>query len=384
MRVLHVVTLHTPTHAFGGPTRVALNLCQGLRHRGVDAQLLALADGFTGPPPQEVEGVPAHLHTASHVLPKFEVSGVTSLPLLREARRLIANADVVHVHLMRDLVTTPVALLALASGTPLVLQTHGMVDRTEKRLARVIDQLAVRRVLRRADVTTFLTPHEAREVAEVGGPERSGVLEHLVNGVPVGPCPARPVGAPVVLYLARFQTRKRPVMLVEAFAQVLRSHPDARLVLAGPDSGELAPTMAAVERLGLAHAVDHVGPLSHEESMTALASASVYVLPSEHEPFPMSVLEALSVGTPVVVSPTNGLSGEVRAAGAGRVAEGADAVAGAILELLDPLAGKKASVEAYDLARRTFAIEAVVDRLLGLYAVAVDRHSAARSGVRNP
>ncbi|MBQ1164261.1 glycosyl transferase, partial [Streptomyces sp. A73] len=34
MKALHIVTLHTPTHDFGGPTRVALNLCRGLRAKG--------------------------------------------------------------------------------------------------------------------------------------------------------------------------------------------------------------------------------------------------------------------------------------------------------------------------------------------------------------
>lgn len=188
--------------------------------------------------PAQVEGVPAHLHRARHLLPRFEVSGITSGSFLREARSLVRGADVVHVHLMRDLVTAPVARMAVAADVPLVLQTHGMVDSTDKPLARLVDRLAVRTVLRRADVTTYLTSHEAREVEAVAGPGRAGQVERLVNGVPVGPRPSRDEGPPRILYLARFQSRKRPVMLVEAFAKVLRQHPRARLLLAGPDSGE--------------------------------------------------------------------------------------------------------------------------------------------------
>lgn len=48
MRVLHAVTLHSPTHAFGGPVRVALNLSHGLRERGHEARLVTLGDGFEG------------------------------------------------------------------------------------------------------------------------------------------------------------------------------------------------------------------------------------------------------------------------------------------------------------------------------------------------
>ncbi len=46
LRVLHAVTLHSPTGAFGGPVRVALNLAHGLAARGHRPELLALAEGF--------------------------------------------------------------------------------------------------------------------------------------------------------------------------------------------------------------------------------------------------------------------------------------------------------------------------------------------------
>lgn len=68
MRVLHAVTLHSPSHAFGGPVRVALNLTKGLRARGHEARLLALGEGFD-PWPTEVEGVPAKLFPAHAAAP---------------------------------------------------------------------------------------------------------------------------------------------------------------------------------------------------------------------------------------------------------------------------------------------------------------------------
>ncbi|MGC5412475.1 glycosyltransferase, partial [Streptomyces sp. DT225] len=100
MKILHIVTLHTPDHAFGGPTRVALNLSKVQRAGGDDARIMALGDGFDGPLPREVEGVPVHLFRARHLLPVFEVSGITSAALLRTARRMTRGADLVHVHLM--------------------------------------------------------------------------------------------------------------------------------------------------------------------------------------------------------------------------------------------------------------------------------------------
>lgn len=243
MKILHVVTLHTPDHAFGGPTRVAFNLSRVQRAAGDDARVMALGDGFPdGELPSSVEGVPVHLFQARHLLPMFEVSGITSATLLRTARRMMRGADLVHVHLMRDLVTLPAALLALASRTPLVVQTHGMIDPTEKKVAQLTDLLGVRRVLREADAVLHLTEMERVDVNDVAAPVPLTRTVRLVNGVrPQERKPARDPGRPpTVLFLARIQERKRPEDFVSAMPHVLARHPDARFVLAGPDTGALA------------------------------------------------------------------------------------------------------------------------------------------------
>ncbi|MEU8626342.1 glycosyltransferase [Streptomyces sp. NPDC048669] len=383
MKILHVVTLHTPDHAFGGPTRVALNLSKVQRAEGDDARIMALGDGFDGPLPTRVEGVPAHLYQARHLLPRFEVSGITSGPLLLAARRMMRGADVVHVHLMRDLVTLPAGLLALASGTPLVIQTHGMVDPTEKRVAQLTDLLGVRRVLRGADAVLHLTETERIDVNAVAAPVPLTRTVRLVNGVrPQERKPVRdPARPPTVLFLARIQERKRPEDFVAAMPAVLAEHPDARFVLAGPDTGALAGTLRLARELGVLDSLDHVGPLGHEEVLAAGRQADVYVLPSIEEPLGVSVLEAMSVGTPVVITRTCGLGPDVARAGAGRVIDsrpGEDAanarkVARAVLELLEPKANAEAGQAAWELVGEHFTIDVVTRTLRRTYESVVRR-----------
>ncbi|MFJ4704024.1 glycosyltransferase [Streptomyces anulatus] len=384
MKILHVVTLHTPDHAFGGPTRVAFNLSRVQRAAGDDARVMALGDGFPGDElPSRVEGVPVHLFQARHLLPMFEVSGITSATLLRTARRMMRGADLVHVHLMRDLVTLPAALLALASRTPLVVQTHGMIDPTEKKVARLTDLLGVRRVLREADAVLHLTEMERVDVNDVAAPVPLTRTVRLVNGVrPQERKPARDPGRPpTVLFLARIQERKRPEDFVSAMPHVLARHPDARFVLAGPDTGALAGTLALARKLGVADSLDHVGPLEHDQVLAADREADVYVLPAIEEPFPVSVLEAMSVGTPVVITRTCGQAPDVAGAGAGRVIDsrvGEDAanarkVADAILELLEPEAAERAGKAAWELVNEQFTIEAVTATLRRTYEDVVRR-----------
>lgn len=384
MKILHVVTLHTPDHAFGGPTRVALNLSKVQRAAGDDARIMALGDGFPdGELPSHVEGVPVHLFQARHLLPMFEVSGITSAALLNTARRMMRGADLVHVHLMRDLVTLPAALLALVTRTPLVVQTHGMIDPTEKRVAQLTDVLGVRKVLRSADAVLHLTEMERLDVNAVAAPVPLTRTVRLVNGVrPQERKPARDPGRPpTVLYLARIQKRKRPEDFVSAMPHVLARHPDARFVLAGPDTGSLPGTLALARKLGVTDSLDHVGPLEHDEVLAAGREADVYVLPAIEEPFPVSVLEAMSVGTPVVITRTCGQAPDVAEAGAGRVIDsrvGEDAanarkVADAILELLEPEAAEQAGKAAWDLVNDQFTIEVVTATLRRTYEDVVRR-----------
>ncbi|MEU6296369.1 glycosyltransferase [Streptomyces erythrochromogenes] len=371
MRVLHAVTLHSPSHAFGGPVRVALNLAKGLRARGHEARLLALGEGFEAWP-TSVEGVPAKLFPARRLLP-LGFSGMTSPALLASAGRLVRDADVVHVHLARDLVTLPVALAALRAGKPLVLQTHGMVDPSDKLLAKVLDAVAVRRLLRGADAVLYLTPHEREGLdAVVGAP--LGHAVRLINGTPAQEERPAPEGAPRILYSARLQARKRPVDFVDAAPAVLARHPDAHFVVAGPDEGELAAVRARIGALGLTDRFTVPGALSSEQVLAELRRAHVYVLPSVDEPFPMSVLEALAVGVPPVVTHSNGLARDIAAAGAGRAVDpGPEGVAAAVLELLDPRAGHEASLAARKLADASFSMDAVIDTLLPVYEAARSR-----------
>lgn len=373
MRVLHAVTLHSPSHAFGGPVRVALNLAKGLRARGHEARLLALGEGFPDPWPTSVEGVPAKLFPARRLLP-LGFSGMTSPALLASAGRLVRDADVVHVHLARDLVTLPVALAALRARKPLVLQTHGMVDPSGKLLAKVLDAVAVRRVLRGADAVLYLTPHEREGLdAVVGAPALASAVR-LVNGTPAQEERPSPSGAPRVLYSARLQARKRPVDFVDAAPAVLAVHPDAEFVVAGPDEGERDAVRARIAALGLGDRFTVPGALSSAEVLTELRRAHVYVLPSVEEPFPMSVLEALSVGVPPVVTHSNGLARDIAAAGAGRAVDpGPAGVAEAILALLNPAANAAASVAARKLATESFSMDAVLDTLLPVYEAAAGR-----------
>ncbi|MCR5980386.1 glycosyltransferase [Gordonia jinghuaiqii] len=322
MRVVHVVTLLSPDGAYGGPTRVALNVAEELIRRGVDVEVAAGTRGFDQPP-TSVGAVPLRLFGVVSVLPKVGFAGLASPRqvwwFVRSARRF----DVVHVHLARDLVTPIIAAIALILRKPVFVQTHGMIDASDRLLSRPFDLLLIRPILRRARAVFCLTDDEAAEIAVV---ERDSRVVILANGVPVPPQhlrarPARETRRLKVLFLARLHERKRPMHLVRAALALLETDGDVELALVGPDEGEGEQVVRAIRESDFASRITWEGPIEPSKTLPRMAEADVYVLPSVNEPFGMTVLEAMSIGLPVVVTDSCGLARAVAEGEAGIVVD---------------------------------------------------------------
>jgi glycosyltransferase involved in cell wall biosynthesis len=113
-----------------------------------------------------------------------------------------------------------------------------------------------------------------------------------------------------------------------------------------------------------------------------LSRAAVHVLPSVNEPFPMTVLEAMSVGTPVVVTNECGLADIVGRTGAGiACAPDATSLADALRVLLaDPARRAEAGVAGRQAVEQTLAMSPVIDRLEDIYGQTIE-HRRARGKV---
>lgn len=380
MKILHVVTLCSPDMAFGGPLSVALDLTSGLGARGHAVILAAAGSGYGDTLPTEVAGVRALLGAGRQLLPGLGFSGLSSPALLRELPRAVRGADLVHVHLTRDLVAAPAALIAVAAGKPLVLQCHGMVDASARLLARVFDAALLRRLFRRADAVLCLSDKERDDVAAVVR-EPLDRAHWFPNGVEIVRGPARDREDNLVVFAARLHPRKRPVAFVDAAAEVLVDFPDAKFVLVGPDEGCLPEVRSRIERLGLQLSVSYRGPQSRSSLIELLSRAAVHVQPAVDEPFGMTVLEAMSVGTPVVVTNECGLADVVGGTGAGIVCPpDPTSLADALRVLLaDPVRRAEAGRAGRQAVEQTFTMATVVDRLEDIYGETIERRRT-RSG----
>lgn len=371
MKILGVVTLVSPHGEYGGPLRVAVNQLRELAARGHEVVLAGSCRGYGATPPTEIEGIPTRLFPALTLLPGTGFAGLTSPGLLRGVRSHVREFDVVHVHAARDMVTLPVARLAQRAGVRTVLQTHGMIDESTNPLAGPLDAVITRNALRDADAVTYLTPEERRSLEVVS--RGTARLVPLINGVPVAGDPDHGAEQPVqseVLYLARLAPRKNPVMFAQVASELAAEFPESRFRLVGPDEGVGGDVERIIDAADAGGRIAWEGALAPEKTLKRMQAASVYVLPSVDEPYPMSVLEAMSVGLPVVITNSCGLADFVSEHGAGAVIE-PDAVSlrTAVAALLaDPEAARSAGRRGREAVMRKRSMGAVGAELEALYS----------------
>jgi glycosyltransferase involved in cell wall biosynthesis len=139
----------------------------------------------------------------------------------------------------------------------------------------------------------------------------------------------------IVMNIGRLAQKKGLDRLIRAFAGVARSAPDCLLVLAGPDDDGLRPQLEALAaEADVTERVVFPGMLRGEAKLSALAAATVWVLPSHTENFGVAVVEAMAAGVPTVISPAVNISPEVAAAHAGVVVSNEPEKLGAALARL--------------------------------------------------
>jgi glycosyltransferase involved in cell wall biosynthesis len=372
MRILQVVTLISPDGAYGGPVRVAFNQTRQLRSQGHEVLVAGAYRGY-GAVPRELDGVAVQLTRPRAIVPFMGFAGLASPGLLWWMLRGLSRYDVVHIHLARDLVTLPAAVLALVMRKRLVVQTHGMIIPSRRAVAPLMDRLLTRPVLRRANVVLHLSEEEKRALLQV---EPRLTLRQLPNGVPMYDVTTEHEDTASsdqieVLYLARLHERKRPRLFVEAAADLLSEGIDARFRLVGPDGGEAENVENAI---ATAHdpwaRIAWQGALPPDETVERMRRASFYVLPSVNEPFPMSVLEAMAVGLPLILTESCGLADVVKSSGSGIIVdESKRGLVDAMRSLIvDPLLRKKMGIAAQRTAGELFSMDAVGRQLLGIYA----------------
>jgi len=224
-----------------------------------------------------------------------------------------------HAQFSNETATTAL-IAAHLSGRPFSFRSHTAPN----------PQLLVEK-LRRAAVVLAISEHDRDELL-AAAPGANVVLSPL--GIPIPPTVER------VVSVGSLIEKKGHDVLIEACARLRAEGLDVRCEIAG--AGHLRAKLSGlIERLGVQDAVRLLGPLSRDEVLDRVASASVFALaavPSKIgvDGVPIALIEAMAVGTPPVSTALSGIPELVRDGETGLLVEPGDvtALADALRRLL--------------------------------------------------
>lgn len=232
----------------------------------------------------------------------FPVGSVLELPRARRwlrGRLDVLQPDIVHAHLFHASVLT--AFTPRRPGT-IYIATHHHGDVLvwrERRIRTRLDRYAAKRFDRVVAVSDGVGEFLIKTYG--CSPDRVSVIR---NGWEGHPQPRKTPEVPTVLNVGNLRPEKGHELLLEAFARVRKTIPQARLVIVGD-----GPLRVHLERsagaLGIGGSVQFAG--SRPDVWPFLSEASVFALPSYSEPLGLVVLEAMAAGLPVVATDVGGV-----------------------------------------------------------------------------
>jgi glycosyltransferase involved in cell wall biosynthesis len=339
----------------GGILTVVRPLIGKLAETGVRQALMVL-----GPRPRE----PLHIPGLADGDVAFVPPGCSRWAGVQHLRRFIrAQApDVIHTHHYRG--QFYLLFANRRPRIPVVAHIHGFEFRRQWRLK--VYWALFRLALRHADRLVAVS----RDVEQ--GLLRKGFPAEKVRLV-YNACPVQAAGRPdreamrrrfgldgthfAAGYLGRVVPGKRIDVMLEATARLVKQWPGFRFLVAGQGASEAA-LQARTRELGLGERVRFCGWV--EDPFSFLAALDALVLLSDSEGLPVSLLEAMHVGLPLVVNRVGGIPEVVEDGVTGFVLEGLDpaSVAERFLRLArDPGLRERLAREGQRLVAEKFSLE---------------------------
>jgi poly(glycerol-phosphate) alpha-glucosyltransferase len=290
-----------------------------------------------------------------------------------------SRADILHVHSIW-MYPSVVARRWARETRPYVVSPHGLLkpqalrnSQWKKRAAAVLYEnehlrhAACLHALNAAEAEAFRSYGLKNPICVIpnGATLRSDVIrEHSPQGKSI-------------LYLGRIHPLKGLRLLVKAWGEV---HNDAgaagwRLTIAGWDQNHhRSELMRLANQLGVGSSIDFLGPQFDTDKDHCLATASAFILPSESEGLPVSILEAWSSGLPVLMTHECNLSEGAEAGAAIIVDPDSNSIAAALCQLFSMTDRERAAMgrngrrlveERYQWQHIARAMTEVYDWILG-------------------
>jgi glycosyltransferase involved in cell wall biosynthesis len=277
--------------------------------------------------------------------------------------------DVVHSHSWNVYLES--ALATILAGRPRLIHTihgnyiqypSGFGSRAKIALRHLLERVFAGRHHRIVSVSDAIREYA---LSDVGLPADRVLTIH--NGVACHPTRESSRDGKVFVTVGRLAAVKNHVMMIRAFHVVARTHPEARLLIAG-DGPERSNLEGLVSNLGISDRVSFLG--FQQDVGQVLAAADVFLVSSRYEGVSIAILEAMCAGLPVVATNVGGVPETIIDGITGILVPNDDEslMANAMLRLIDSPDERVCLGNAgRELLLKEFSIDTVVSRYLNCY-----------------
>ena len=384
MRILQIVP--SISLVYGGPSQMVLGLAPALARAGVEVTVLTTdSNGDAGQPPLDVP-LNCPVEQDGYHIRYFRCAPFRrykfSLDLLKWLADHAHEFDLAHIHALFSPVSSAAATVARYQHLPYILRPLGTLDPADLRKKRQLKQIYAA-LLERSNLAGAAAIHFT-SVQEAKISERFGVItQDLV--IPLGVIPPKssfshgdvraqlsiPPG-PLVLFMSRIEPKKGLNLLIPALEKLLAEGLNFHFVLAGTNPQDPAyeeKIRGQIEASPLRSHTTITGFVTGEFKTALLQAADLFVLPSYYENFGIAVAEAMSHGTPVVISDQVHIWEEVRDCGAGWVGPcEVEALTDLIRTALqNPSECQRRGILAQEYAQKAYGWEAIAQQTIQAY-----------------
>jgi len=370
-----MMTSEIPPKSQGGVGHYVWELSRMLTQMGHEVTILTRGS-WRGAEHRVLHGITIH---ATPYIPLYPVHAQLHSIL---ARQFVSSGrpkfDILHVHLpLVGRVETSIPVVVTVHSLPELVRYPRSLSSLEEKLFSPFLLSTERTVVNKADIVTTVSEFVAEEVRKHLF-FRNSQITVIGSGVdhdffkPISPS----VGNSYVLYVGRLHNKKGVLDLVHSASYVHRQYPDVHFILIG--SGPLERKIRkTVQKGGLVNRFKFIRTADKATLRRYYSNASVFLLPSYYEGLPLSLLEAMSCGAPVVATSVGGIKEIIKHGQSGFLVRPGDleALAQSVVYLIsNPLLGRQLGENARKRIMDSFTWKKVVERLVTCYVAALSEN----------
>ena len=324
MRIIQINASYKPAFIYGGPTMSVSMLCEQLVKKHIDVMVFTTtANGTDELPvtlnnPVEVDGVQViyfkrltkdHTHFSPALLSKLWHD--------------VKNYDAVHIHAWWNMVSVLSCFISLMRGVPVIVSPRGTLSPysflNKNRLVKnLIHQFFGKPLLNKCCLHVT-SQREGMAISSLVSPKNIFTIPNFVklpdNAAGSNNTPGTPIK---LLFFSRIEEKKGLDILLNALLKV--SVPYHLTIAGNGDVGYINRLKTYAVAQGIDKHITWAG-FYNEDKFDLLREHDLFILPSHDENFANTVIESLSVGTPVLISENVGLYNYVQQKNLGWICE---------------------------------------------------------------